>query len=191
MLYVPEGCAHGFLTLADATEVFYQISAAFQAEARGVRWNDPAFGVEWMCAPDRLERDRHYPDFPADDARSVQISPTGSALDPRPDPPSMRCTPTCTRSAAASPAKVFAQRCERFRKQSPSIHEVPTGTPVFDWIVPREWNIREAYIKNAAGERVVDFRDCNLHVVDYSGPSAQASAGPTTAHLFTLPDRRT
>jgi dTDP-4-dehydrorhamnose 3,5-epimerase len=48
MLYVPEGFAHGFQTLVDNTEVFYQISVAFQPEyARGVRWNDPLFGIEW------------------------------------------------------------------------------------------------------------------------------------------------
>ena len=50
------------------------------------------------------------------------------------------------------------------------IHEVETGTKVFDWEVPREWNIREAYIKNSRGDIVVDFKNNNLHVVSYSIP---------------------
>ena len=48
MIYVPEGCAHGFMTLQDESEIFYQISEFFAPElARGVRWDDPAFGVSW------------------------------------------------------------------------------------------------------------------------------------------------
>ena len=65
MLYVPQGCAHGFLTLKNETEVFYQMSEVYNVEsARGVRWDDPAFGVAW---PEKVEviseRDRTYPDF--------------------------------------------------------------------------------------------------------------------------------
>jgi len=68
------------------------------------------------------------------------------------------------------------------------IHEVPTGTAVFDWIIPREWNIRDAYIKNARGERVVDFEKSNLHVMSYSVPVRQRiSLGELKDHLYTLP----
>jgi dTDP-4-dehydrorhamnose 3,5-epimerase len=65
MLYVPEGCAHGFQTLADNTEVFYQMSEFYAPEyARGVRWNDPLFAIAWPH-DDRIiiERDQLYPDF--------------------------------------------------------------------------------------------------------------------------------
>lgn len=65
MVYVPEGCAHGFLTLEDETEVFYQMSQFYDAEsARGVRWDDPAFRIAW---PEKVavisERDRTYQNF--------------------------------------------------------------------------------------------------------------------------------
>ena len=65
MLYIPEGCAHGFLTLADETEVFYQMSAYHApGAARGFRWNDPAFRIDWpFDAALIAERDRTYPDF--------------------------------------------------------------------------------------------------------------------------------
>jgi len=65
MFYIPEGCAHGFLTLEDSTEVFYQISQVYDAgSARGVRWNDPAFGIEWPAGVEVIsQRDRGYPDF--------------------------------------------------------------------------------------------------------------------------------
>ncbi|MGH8900400.1 MAG: dTDP-4-dehydrorhamnose 3,5-epimerase [Egibacteraceae bacterium] len=64
MLYVPEGCAHGFLTMTDRTEVCYQMSEFYVAEAaRGVRWDDPAFGIEWPGKVEVVnERDRTYPD---------------------------------------------------------------------------------------------------------------------------------
>ncbi len=65
MVYVPEGCAHGFMTLQDESEIFYQISEFFAPElSRGVRFDDPAFGIVW---PEKVqvisERDRTYPDF--------------------------------------------------------------------------------------------------------------------------------
>jgi dTDP-4-dehydrorhamnose 3,5-epimerase len=65
MLYIPEGCAHGFLTLEAETEVFYQMSEFYRPElARGVRWNDPAFNVVWPSVVEVIsERDRNYPDF--------------------------------------------------------------------------------------------------------------------------------
>src|SRR5216683_1204005 len=69
------------------------------------------------------------------------------------------------------------------------ITEVPTGTPVFDWTIPKEWNIRDAYIKNSKGERVIDFQKSNLHVVSYSTPIQKKMAlEELKAHLFTLPD---
>ncbi len=65
MLYLPEGVAHGFQTLAGETEVFYQMSESFAPEfARGARWNDPAFGLAWPIADPILnDRDRSWPDF--------------------------------------------------------------------------------------------------------------------------------
>jgi dTDP-4-dehydrorhamnose 3,5-epimerase len=65
MLYVPEGFAHGFLTLEDNTEVFYQISEFYSPEhGQGVRWNDPAFGIKWPLAPSVMsDRDRDCPSF--------------------------------------------------------------------------------------------------------------------------------
>jgi aminopeptidase-like protein len=69
------------------------------------------------------------------------------------------------------------------------ISEVPTETTVFDWTVPQEWNIRDAYIKDASGQRVVDFQDHNLHVLNYSVPvDAKLPLSELKKHLFTLPD---
>ena len=69
------------------------------------------------------------------------------------------------------------------------IQEVPTGTKVFDWSVPKEWNIKDAYVKNSRGEKVVDFQKSNLHVVGYSVPVHQKmSLEELRPHLFTLPE---
>lgn len=64
-MYVPEGFAHGMQVLEDNSEVFYQMSQVYSREhSRGVRWNDPAFGIQWPIAdPIMIERDRNYPDF--------------------------------------------------------------------------------------------------------------------------------
>jgi aminopeptidase-like protein len=70
------------------------------------------------------------------------------------------------------------------------IHEVASGTQVFDWTVPLEWNIRDAYIENSRGEKVVDFNRSNLHVLNYSVPiRKRLRLDELKPHLFTLPDR--
>jgi aminopeptidase-like protein len=70
------------------------------------------------------------------------------------------------------------------------IHEVPTGTEIFDWTVPREWNIRDAYIKDSRGNKVVDFGQSNLHVMSYSTPVCKRmSLAELKQHIHTLPEQ--
>ncbi len=67
--------------------------------------------------------------------------------------------------------------------------EVPSGTAVFDWIVPKEWNIRDAYVKNAAGEKIIDFQQHTLHVLNYSVPiHRRVTLEELQEHLFSLPE---
>jgi len=70
--------------------------------------------------------------------------------------------------------------------------QVPTGTQCFDWEVPREWNIRDAFVKNSKGERVIDFKAHNLHVVNYSAPvDTKLTLDELQGHLHSLPDQPT
>jgi aminopeptidase-like protein len=84
----------------------------------------------------------------------------------------------------------FRQTLRRLQQFVPlTLQEVPSGTPVFDWVVPNEWNIRDAYIKNRQGERVVDFQKSNLHVVNYSVPvRGTYSLQELRARLHSLPE---
>jgi len=69
------------------------------------------------------------------------------------------------------------------------VSEVPTGTQVLDWTVPREWNVRGAWVADAAGERVIDFQASSLHLLGYSVPvRATMPLAELRQHLFTLPD---
>jgi aminopeptidase-like protein len=69
------------------------------------------------------------------------------------------------------------------------VHEVPSGTHVFDWIVPQEWNVRDAYIKDSRGNRIVDFARSNLHVLNYSIPICRpVNLAELDEHLFSIPE---
>ena len=78
---------------------------------------------------------------------------------------------------------------ERIRQIIPlSVYEIPSGTRVFDWLVPREWNIRDAYIKTPSGEKIAEFKKNNLHVLNYSIPvQKKVTLDELLPHLFTLP----
>jgi aminopeptidase-like protein len=69
------------------------------------------------------------------------------------------------------------------------LHEVPTGTQVFDWTVPQEWNVRDAYVKNDRGEKVIDFQVSNLHLLNYSTPiHDRMPLARLQEHLYSLPE---
>jgi aminopeptidase-like protein len=70
-----------------------------------------------------------------------------------------------------------------------AIQEVPSGTKVFDWTVPKEWNIRDAWVKNSKNEKVINFKRSNLHVLNYSAPvHKKVTLNELKEHLFTLPE---
>jgi aminopeptidase-like protein len=70
------------------------------------------------------------------------------------------------------------------------LHEVPTGTRVFDWTVPKEWNIHDAYVKNGDGNKVIDFQRSNLHIVNYSIPIREKMPlAKLKEHLHSIPEQ--
>ncbi|TAH53899.1 MAG: DUF4910 domain-containing protein [Chloroflexota bacterium] len=85
----------------------------------------------------------------------------------------------------------FRESLKILQREIPiEIHEVPTGTQVLDWTVPNEWNIRDAYIKNSAGDKIVDFKQSNLHVLNYSTPiHEKISLAELKQHLFSIPEQ--
>ena len=86
----------------------------------------------------------------------------------------------------------FRQSLEMIREQVPEmqVFEVPTGTQVFDWTIPREWNIRGGWIRNKQGETIIDFRNSNLHVLGYSVPIHQTvSREELLEHVYTQPEQ--
>ncbi len=94
--------------------------------------------------------------------------------------------PICRSITGTGIRQTLARIQERIPLQ---MSEVPSGTAVFDWTVPKEWNIRDAYIKDTSGRRVVDFQQNNLHVLNYSVPvRATVPLSELKARLFTLPE---
>lgn len=86
----------------------------------------------------------------------------------------------------------FRLSLEMIREQVPEmqVFEVPTGTQVFDWAIPREWNIRGGWIRNKQGETIIDFRNSNLHVLGYSVPIHQTvSREELLEHVYTQPEQ--
>ncbi len=76
ILYIPKGFAHGYQTLTGQSEIYYQISMPYEAKAAaGVRWNDPAFGIEWPDAPERIiaDKDQAWPDFARKEAAHASL----------------------------------------------------------------------------------------------------------------------
>ena len=95
--------------------------------------------------------------------------------------------PICRSISGQGLRRTLAMINERIPLQT---SEVPTGTPLFDWTAPNEWNIRDAFIKDESGRRVVDFQNSNLHVLNYSAPvRATLPLAELRPHLFTIPER--
>jgi len=84
----------------------------------------------------------------------------------------------------------FRQTMRRIQESIPiSIQEIPSGTDVFDWTIPKEWNIQDAYVKGPSGKKVIDFQQHNLHIMQYSVPvRLKMPLQELKHHLYSLPD---
>lgn len=95
--------------------------------------------------------------------------------------------PFCRSITGAGIRRTLSMIAERIPLETT---DVATGTQVFDWTIPKEWNVRDAYIEGEDSRRIVDFQKCNLHVLNYSTPfNATITLGELMPHLFTLPGK--
>ncbi len=118
----------------------------------------------------------------------IALAPENSGAPPTPHELMERLFPICRSITGNGVRDTLAI----LREYLPNlvIHEVPSGTPALDWTVPAEWNIRAAWVKNEQGERVIDFEDHNLHVLNYSIPMrGWFTRAELEEHLFSLPEQ--
>ena len=191
-LYIPEGFAHGFQTLEDDSEVLYQMSEFYSPEqARGCGGTTRAPAFDWpIAAPIISDKDRSWtplrtPDYvPLEIERTFDASTAGA-----------RCTRwwrSCTRSVGASRATASAGASPAWPRDPARDPRGAERNPGVRLDGPNEWNIRDAYIQDEHGRRVVDFQRCNLHVVNYSVPGpARMTLDELRPRLHSLPDRPT
>ena len=195
MLYVPEGFAHGFQTLEDDTEVSYQISEFYVPIGRAwgalgrprVRHRVAAGGADSQRARPLVSGLHQSRGWRAMSVGRALAGANREALGRELHDRVADIYPICRSITGDGVRGTLA----RLAKDVPlSVHEVPTGAQVLDWTVPREWNIRDAYVRVPGGPRVIDFRQSNLHVVGYSVPvRARMSLEELRPHLFSIPDR--
>ena len=204
-LYVPPVCLHGFQTLVERSEVSYMMTGFYDPQhGRGFRWNDPAFGIRWPEPRNVhiIPRDAGYEDFSAAAwqrslaaARQVSVvnelqslaSAEGSAAAAAEALQLMRLLQPICRSITGNGVRETLQHVASYVDLK--TYEVPSGTRVFDWEVPKEWNIKDAWLKDPRGRTIASLAESTLRVVSYSTPiRARMSLAELRPHLHSLPD---